>query len=342
MEVIVPAAGLSTRFPGMRPKYTLTDYNGRMMIERAIEPYIGQHHITVGVLYEHHCEFPIDQYLYNKYGQNNITVVILKQRTSGPADTVRQILRHASFDLSQPLLIKDCDSFFFHDNTEGNYVCTSSIAEHEILKRLSSKSFVRANDQNVITDIIEKQVVSDRFCVGGYKFESINLFKDAFDHLNTSGVTEIFVSHVIQHCLNQGEIFLNRSVCDYVDVGTAEDWHEHNDLSVMFCDIDGTLVEAQARADFDKPWKPLEDNVARLHELVSQGHQIIFTTARPRDQQIELERRLEAMGFRGVRLLTGLMNVKRVLINDYNAANPYPRAIAVNIPRNSNMLRDFI
>ena len=37
MEIILPAAGLSTRFPNMRPKFTLTDYKGMMMFERAIQ-----------------------------------------------------------------------------------------------------------------------------------------------------------------------------------------------------------------------------------------------------------------------------------------------------------------
>ena len=34
MEIILPAAGLSTRFPNMRPKFTLTDYKGMMMFDR--------------------------------------------------------------------------------------------------------------------------------------------------------------------------------------------------------------------------------------------------------------------------------------------------------------------
>jgi hypothetical protein len=86
----------------------------------------------------------------------------------------------------------------------------------------------------------------------------------------------------------------------------------------------------------------LTSNVERILELSRQGHQVIFTTARPRDQQIDLEQQLEQLGFRGFRLITGLMNVKRVLVNDYNKANPYPRAIAVNIPRDSDTLRDFL
>ncbi|MFZ9970293.1 MAG: portal protein [Bacteroidia bacterium] len=46
MEILVPAAGLSTRFPGTRPKFTLTDHEGRSMLYRALEPYIGKYYST--------------------------------------------------------------------------------------------------------------------------------------------------------------------------------------------------------------------------------------------------------------------------------------------------------
>jgi len=35
-----------------------------------------------------------------------------------------------------------------------------------------------------------------------------------------------------------------------------------------------------------------------------------------------------------------LQNAKRILINDFNVANPFPRAEAINIERNSDTL-DF-
>jgi 2-C-methyl-D-erythritol 4-phosphate cytidylyltransferase len=53
MEIIMPAAGLSTRFPNMRPKYSLTDYSGKMMFEKSLSPFIGKHHVTIGLLQEH-------------------------------------------------------------------------------------------------------------------------------------------------------------------------------------------------------------------------------------------------------------------------------------------------
>ncbi len=340
MEIIVPAAGLSTRFPGMRPKYTLTDHSGSMMIERAIEQYVGQHRITIGVLKQHVESYPVLRYLKEKYS-DHVNPVILEQLTTGPAHTVREIIARANINPDSEILIKDCDSFFSHDNPPGNYVCVSNIAQHEVLKRLASKSFVRANSHNIITDIAEKQVISELFCVGGYKFSSAATFVQAYDELSHhSG--EVFVSHVIQHCLSQGHVFSAQLVDQYVDVGTAEEWHAYNDLAVIFCDIDGTVVHAQAREEFGETPVPLVKNIKLVQDMVAQGSQLVFTTARPTERHDEIHAMLEALGFKDFTLITGLKNVKRILINDYNTANPYPRAIAVNIPRDSDTIGDFL
>ena len=340
MEIIMPAAGLSTRFPNMRPKYILADFQGKYMFERSLESFIGKHNITIGILKEHNDQYNTAEYIKNEYG-DSIQVVILETRTTGPADTVYQILKQAGLT-TEEFLIKDCDSFFDHDYQEGNYVCVSNIKDHEILKRLSSKSFIVSNDQGIITSIIEKQVVSDKFCVGGYKFESADMFMSAFEKLKDANVKEIFVSHIIEECLNNGVIFKESAVRNYVDVGTAEEWFEYNDKSVLFCDIDGTIIKAQSRLEVGTPPIPLEKNIKRIKELIANGSQVIFTTARSNNTDGITEQLLKDLGFVDFKLVSGLPNTKRVLINDYNEANPWPRAVAVNIKRDQDNLSDFI
>jgi hypothetical protein len=341
MEIIMPAAGLSTRFPNMRPKYTLTDYSGKMMFEKSLKPFIGKHHITIGLLREHEEKYNISKYIDQEYG-DNIGVVILEERTAGPADTVYQILKKLNLESTEEILIKDCDSFFEHEYQEGNYVCVSSIKNHEVVKRLGSKSFIITNNQGIINSIIEKQVVSDKFCVGGYKFESVDMFIDTFDTLKSAHVNEIFVSHIIEECLNNNHIFKESMVWDYADVGTAEEWFEYNDKAVIFCDIDGTLVKAQARHTYEEAPEPLEQNVSRLLEMQAQGSSIVFTTARPERIHAHIENMLKTLGFVNFKLITGLPNTKRILINDYNEANPFPRAIAINLKRDTDNLRDYL
>ena len=126
------------------------------MIEQSIAPFLGKHHITIGILKEHNDQYKTAQYLEDNY-PNQISVVILENRTKGPADTVYQIIQQIGFD-AEPILVKDCDSFFDYPAIDENAVCVARVEDYEIIKRLSSKSFIVSNDQGIIIDIIEKQV----------------------------------------------------------------------------------------------------------------------------------------------------------------------------------------
>ena len=340
MEIIVPAAGLSTRFPGTRPKYLLYDYTGTLMLRKSLEPYIGKYNITVGILKEHNDTFNAVETISRELGPK-VKVVVLEERTAGPADTVCQIIKRANIPAESEIFIKDCDSFFDHEYSEGNYVCVSKIADHAVLKRLSSKSFVIANEQQIIQSIIEKTVVSDTFCVGGYKFSSAGLFVDTFEKLKADNIAEIFVSHVIQDCLMAGQIFETKAITDYTDVGTLEDWNEYNNKPVIFCDIDGTLIKAQPKHNYANP-EPLPNNVALMLKYQANGSQFIFTTARPESARMITYKMLCDLGFECFTLIMDLNNAARILINDYNNANPYPRASAVNIKRDADNLSDFL
>jgi len=342
MEIIVPAAGASTRFPDMKPKYLLYDYDHKMMIQRALEPYNG-HNITIGILKEHDEKYNASDYLRHEF-EDTAKICIMDKMTRGPADTVYQIIKNnTSIDLDAELLIKDCDNFFDHEMTEGNYICVSNISNHEVLKKLASKSFVISNEQGIITDIIEKNVVSDTFCVGAYKFASVRMFCEAFEELDTQN--EIFVSDVIQRCLHKGHIFTEKMVTNYIDVGTAADWFEYNDKPVIFCDIDGTIMVAQGRVGkncYNDAPIPLQDNINKILDYQAKGAQIIFTTARKYDVLERTTEQLEELGFREYTLIMELQNSKRIIINDFNNANPYPRAEAINIQRDTNELSRYL
>lgn len=341
MEVIVPAAGLSSRFPNMRPKYSLVDHSGKTMLELALADYIDKYHITIGILQEHQNQYDVIGLLKHRF-KDKINIVVLDKLTSGPADTVYQIIKKANIDLEKEILIKDCDSFFNHKYLPGNYVCFSSFSDNELIRKPSSKSYIISNEQGIINNIIEKQVISDKFCVGGYKFQSAKLFTEAFENISKDNSNEIYVSNVIQYCLFNNHIFIENKVSNYIDVGTAEEWFNYNDKAVIFCDIDGTLIKAQSKHDYDKPPIVLENNVKSVKKMVDDGSQIIFVTARAESARTVTENMLKNLGFNSFQLLMGLKNCKRILINDFNNANPYPRAIAVNIKRDKDNLKQYI
>jgi hypothetical protein len=341
MEIIVPAAGLSTRFPNMKPKYLLYDYKHDMMLMNALRPFIQRGYtIHIGILKEHEEKYRVREQIKHEC-PDNINCVIIDKPTKGPADTVYQIIKSSNLKDGE-IFIKDCDSYFDHEFTEGNYVCVSKISQHEVLKKLASKSFTISNENGIITDIVEKQVVSDTFCVGGYKFSSANTYRQSFEQLQTN--REVFVSDVIGRCINDKLVFTEKVVTSYVDVGTAQDWFEHNNKPVIFCDIDGTIIKAQSRLDLEAgvPEVPLQNNVNRLLELQDKGAQFIFTSARENQYLSQTRDMLYRLGFKSFNLICGLQNSSRILINDFNESNPYPRAEAINLYRDSDNLSHYL
>ena len=333
--IIIPACPPTT----VKPNYLHFDYANVMLLQRVIAPYGDSQKIVVGILREHDFKYQARTFISKLCP--NVNVVVLDELTRGPAETVHQILTVAGI-YDSPILIKDCDSFFDHSAGTGNYVCVSCISDHDVLTKIQSKSFVRYNVQGIVTDIVEKAVVSDTFSTGAYHFESARLFMECYQTLGNNA----YVSHVISAAINMGHTFTIMPVANYVDVGTEEEWHEYNDgHPVIFCDIDGTIIEAQKRFgknSYDDEPEPLIDNVSRLLELQRQGAQFIFVTSRPKEYLVRTEAVLLNLGFKGFTLVAGLNNSRRILINDYNEANPYPRARAINIQRNADNLRDFI
>ena len=343
MEIIIPAAGLSTRFNCEKPKFMLYDHTGKSMLYRAIEPYLGKFKIHVGVLEEHVQKFDIREFVKYEFG-DLINLIVLPSKTNGPAETVFQIIENANINLDVPIFVKDCDSFFNHQLSDGNYVCITNITDKTTINNPSNKSYVIINDNELIQNIVEKEVVSGNYCVGGYKFDSCRMFNDAYLIVQKITNGEIYLSHVIKQMLLESVPFTATHVFNYVDVGTMNDWLEYNNKPVIFCDIDGTIICNQQRYGINNySTDPilLHNNIQTILKYQSRGSQIIFTTARPESTRMKTTEMLKSIGFDDFQLLMNLNHSSRILINDYNEMNPYPRAVAINIKRDSDNLSDY-
>ena len=334
----MPCAGLSTRFPNLRPKYLLTDYNGKLMIENAAKNFIDKYRVTVVILEEHDKKFNARQKLNDAFGYK-IDIIILDKPTTGPADTVYQAIKRGRINTNSPILIKDCDGFYDADIVDGNAIYVSKLSKNPDIRNAPAKSYTITNEQNIITTVVEKQIVSNSFCVGGYQFASAKDYIEAFETLKDKVTTEIFVSNIIDYMIAEGKVFIESEVDNFVDVGTAEDWFKYNDKPTYFCDIDGTIIK---NGDYDKPHEPLYDNVAKLQSELNRGCQIIFVTARPKKYEHITRLLLDSLGFKDCQLIMAVHHSKRVLINDFAPSNPYPSAVSVNIPRDCDELKDYL
>ena len=130
--LILPVAGRSARYPGMRPKWMLTMPNGKLMIEQSVSKINCEKFDKVYViaLKEH-----IDRYVnyknllksLRKNISKKVEIFQLKKDTSCQAETIYQFLKHKKIKSS--FLIKDCDNEFsidesiFRNNSKNIFSC---------------------------------------------------------------------------------------------------------------------------------------------------------------------------------------------------------------------------
>jgi len=338
MEIIIPCAGLSSRFPNLRPKYLLTDYSGKMMIEGAARHFIGKYPVTITILQEHDQQYNASKLLKEAFG-NQVRIVSLPYVTSGPADTVYRTIMLSGMNLDSGFLIKDSDGFYESDLVQGNAIYVCNLNKNPNIKNVHAKSYTITNEQGIINSVVEKQIVSNNFCAGGYQFSRARDYVEIFNKIKNTINTEIFVSNIIDYMISQNEIFVEKEVSNFVDLGTASEWFEYNSRPTYFCDIDGTIIKNGHPLD---DWQPLEQNVKVLLEEQLRDCKIVFATARPARFEQRTRETLDALGFKNYTLIMAVNHSRRVLINDYSHSNPYPSATAINLPRDSDTLRDVI
>jgi hypothetical protein len=339
MEVIMPCAGLSTRFPDMRPKYLLTDYSGEMMLKKAAKNFIGKYNITVILLKEHVEKFDALRKVSEAF-DGKVRTIILDFVTSGPAETVYHGLIRGNIDLDSTILIKDCDGFYDGTICEGNVIYVSKLSDNPNIRNAPAKSYTISNEQGIISTVVEKKIVSNHFCAGGYQFERAGDFINTFRSLWSTHKGEPFVSNVIDKMIADGKVFAESPVNNFIDVGTAQDWFEYNDKPTYFCDIDGTIVKS--KDDYYAPTEPIEHNIRALLEKKKTGCKLIFCTARNKKYYTVTRALLDYLGFQDCELIMEVNHSRRVIINDFATTNPYPSAVAINIPRDSDKLGEYL
>jgi len=347
MNVILPVAGKSSRFPDVRPKWLLTNPNGNFMLVDSIISMELPRIESLNLIYlkEHEEKFHFKNGLIQNFKKYNldsfINFIELNKETSHQVETVQLGLKQINKDIS--FIIKDCDNSFKINlkSTENNFVSYCRLNNFKG-SDVSSKSYIELDNMGIISNIVEKKVISDKFCCGGYYFKSS---KEFLEYSNIQSENS-FISDIIFNMILNRKTFIGMECADYEDWGTLDAWRKYkNTFKTLFVDIDGTIVKNSSI--YLKPYigetKELKNNVNYLKQLIKTGRvEIIFTTSRPEETRNETEKQLNYLGLKYKVLIMGLQNSKRIIINDFSNTNPYKSCEAINIPRDEDNLKQYL
>jgi hypothetical protein len=200
------------------------------------------------------------------------------------------------------------------------------------------------NENQFVTNIVEKRVISNFFCSGAYGFEDAQEYLRYFNNL--SDLKGLYISHIIYQMLLENKAFSAAVCSDYSDWGTLKDWNRYKaQFGTLFIDLDGTLIRNSGEY-FEPVWgttEGLKENIQAINRLYDSGKvQIIITTSRREEARQLTVKQLEKEGLRYHQIFFGLNHGKRILVNDYARSNPFKSCDSVNIARNSEDLGEML
>ena len=342
--LIIPAAGKSSRFPNMKPKWLLTHPDGELMIQKVLSSFNFDEYenIILTVLQQHEETYSIVD-LMNQIYDTEVSVCLLEKQTNSAAETVYQTI--VKNNLKGFITIKDSDCYVKADfPSNRNYVCGMTIDSRSHIEKIQNKSFIVKNDNDIISDIQEKNIISNIICVGVYSLP-VDLFLDTFKIIKDSIAytlnKELYISHIISYLVYNKINFDFIPAIDFIDWGTLKDWrNEQKKYKTFFFDIDGVLVKNAPKHGSENWFNSLEiikNNIKVLKKLSLAGHQIIFTTSRSYLGVSLFEKFLQEQNIKYKQIITDCYHSQRVIINDFASTNPYPSCVAINIPRDQDL-----
>lgn len=346
-NLIIPMGGKSNRYPNLRPKWMLTHPKGRFMAIEAISGFNLDYYDKIYFIYlaEHENKYHFKKGFKDELEKEGILdkteLVELSQATKDQTETIYQAINR--YSIKGQIVIKDSDNYFEVNNYEGNYVCYADLNKCGFIKP-KNKSYIDFDEYSNINNIIEKRVISSKFCAGAYSFQSADLFCEYYDILNKE--TENFISNIIFQCLLDKHLFKAVEITNYIDWGTVQDWNRYKrSFATLFIDIDGVIF-SHASSHFPPYYgetNPILKNLEILKYLnKTQKFQIVLTTSRATKYEDVTKEQLRKYGLKYHSLLMGLNHSKRIIINDYSNSNPYKSCESINLKRNSDELEEVL
>ena len=305
MLIVFPLCGFGLRF--QKENYTvpkpLINIHGKPLILHIIDKLvlnIDDEILCICPIY--FKSFNIDDIFKNKLYK--IKIIYLYEPTQGALDTclkglqLYRILYGTDTENDKELLIMDGDVIYDNINIIDlfkNIFTTQidgSVTVFEENTNASCYSFVQIINDNIITNIAEKQRISEFALSGCYGFNSCNTFLE--DSRNTLQIDdfkyngEYYLSSVLKYMLNKNnilkiiKIYKQNILC----CGTSDQMFDqlnflttNKQLRLCF-DLDNTLVTSPLVEGDYTTVQPIYSNIKFLQFANSLGHYIIIYTAR--------------------------------------------------------------
>lgn len=233
LNVLIPMAGAGSRF--QQAGYTfpkpLIEVNGKPMIQIVVENLNIKANFIYVVQKEHREKYNLDTLL--NLLTPNCKIVEVDGITEGAACTA--LLAKKYIDNSAPLFFANSDQFVEWDSNEFMYKMNETNADGGIVtfKATHPKwSFAKVNEEGFVTEVAEKNPISDNATVGFYYWKHGQAFvryAEDMIHKNIRVNNEFYVCPVFNEAIQDHNEIRIFEVDDMYGLGTPEDLNYYLD-----------------------------------------------------------------------------------------------------------------
>lgn len=234
MKAIMPVAGLGSRFAtvGITKPKPLIEIGSKKMVEWAADsiPFVDDENFVFIVRKAHVDRYGIDDELRQLFTEK-VGIVTIDYLTEGPACTAA--LAEEFVSMSESVIITDSDHYFqsagyervLIGQTEGVDI-QGAIPVHRT--RNDGLSYSAVDDEMTITQVAEKERISQYANIGAYYFDEFGRFKWALDRAKNKGQTvndEYYVAPLYNELIERGHQVVARECEAAWGLGTPDAVH---------------------------------------------------------------------------------------------------------------------
>lgn len=351
MKIVMPMAGMGSRFTvdGYDLPKPLIVVDGKTLVEHSVESLgIEGDYIFITRTFDNEKHNEELSRILKKLKPNS-TEIRIDRPTRGAVETA--MFARTMIDCNEELIITNCDQILKWDSVAFMQESRKQDIDGSVLVFFSDdpkNSFAKINDRGMLTQIVEKKVISNDGLVGVHYWRRGSDFVRTGDRLIrdfvTTGKKECYISESYSYLIEEGKNIAGIRIPNnqFIALGTPKDLSLYlgkikefytEKPKTIFCDIDGTILKhVHCFSDLvDCIPTALPDVIKKINEWDSQGHRIILCTARKESARKMTEEHLTKLGLCWDILLMGMTSGCRILINDKLHPQDADRARAVNV-----------
>jgi capsule biosynthesis phosphatase len=287
MKYILLCGGVGKRNKNYSLPKPLNYINGKHMIEYTIENIPSR---EIYIIYNIFLDkYNFKEIVSNKFKEHTFFFSCVDYLTRGAVETAYiGINNFNNLSPDNNIIFIDNDNLHSFSNFTTNYDNDFIGYSNNYDNNNKKYSFIIIGENKYITNIAEKQKISDNYCCGLYGFKNVESFLNSAKeilHTNNKTKNEFYFSQLYKLKLTQDWLILPIFVENTKHLGTYDEIIIEREnipkkkLRICF-DLDNTLVTYPVVPGNYETVKPIMKTIQQLNKLKNEGHEIIIYTAR--------------------------------------------------------------